>query len=243
MSKIIRAEKKQEYTVLDRGFLNDARLSWKAKGILAYMLSMPDDWFFYIDELKKHASDGDKSFRSGFNELKSYGYVKRFPVYVDKRIAKWETIVYEVPQNVQVGNQNPSSIDLDNEGLLNTDFKLNTELLNTDKKILPEFAIPYKSIVDYLNEKAGTSYRYTSKKTRQLIRARFQEGFTEDDFQTVIIKKVCSWLHDEKMNKFLRPETLFGTKFESYLNEKVGGQHAKIKRNQTTTQFTDGINF
>ncbi|MFP3499402.1 hypothetical protein SB759_34865, partial [Pseudomonas sp. SIMBA_059] len=83
MGNIIRVEKKQNYTVLDNGFLQDKRLSWKAKGILAYMLSMPDDWYFRMDELMKHSADGEKSFRSGFNELKDYGYVKRFPVYKD----------------------------------------------------------------------------------------------------------------------------------------------------------------
>ncbi|RKQ16958.1 hypothetical protein D8M03_08760 [Lysinibacillus endophyticus] len=248
MSKIIRAEKNENYTVLDQGFLKNRRLSWKAKGILAHMLSKPDDWYFRIDELMKHATDGDRSFRSGLNELKNYGYVERFPVYVDHKIVKWETIVYEVPpklllEKVQEGNHNPTSINQGNAALLNTDFKLNTELQNTDKKDIVEFSIPYKKIIDFLNEKAGTSYRHNTKNTRKLIKARFQEGFTEDDFQTVIIKKVVSWQDDPKMSKFLRPETLFGTKFESYLNEKVGEKHAKYSGNQTTAQFTDGIHF
>ncbi|MCP1145783.1 helix-turn-helix domain-containing protein [Lysinibacillus endophyticus] len=136
---IIRVEKNENYVVLDRGLLNDARLSWKAKGILAYMLSMPDDWVFYVEELMKHGADGEKSFRSGFNELKKFGYLERFPVYENHQIVKWETIVYEVPQNllaqnVQEGNSNPPSINQKKEALLNTDFKLNTELLNTDIK-------------------------------------------------------------------------------------------------------------
>ena len=75
-------------------------------------------------------------------------------------------------------------------------------------------------IVEYLNEKSGKNFRYSSKKTKDLIQARLNEGFTVDDFKTVIDKKVAEWKDDGKMNQFLRPETLFGTKFESYLNQK-----------------------
>lgn len=79
-------------------------------------------------------------------------------------------------------------------------------------------AIPYAEIVASLNEAAGTSYRPTSKKTRQLIHARWAEGFRLPDFEAVIGTMSAAWLHDPKMAAYLRPETLFGTKFESYLN-------------------------
>lgn len=76
-----------------------------------------------------------------------------------------------------------------------------------------------KAIVAYLNQKAGTSYRASTKETRKHIKARLEEHFTVEEFKTVIDKKVRGWLHDPEMSKFLRPQTLFGTKFESYLNE------------------------
>lgn len=79
-------------------------------------------------------------------------------------------------------------------------------------------AIPYAEIVAALNEAAGTSYRPTSKKTRQLIHARWAEGFRLPDFEAVIATMSAAWLNDPKMAAYLRPETLFGTKFESYLN-------------------------
>ena len=77
-----------------------------------------------------------------------------------------------------------------------------------------------KSVVDYLNSVCVTKYRYQTPKTQKLIRARLSEGFTEDDFKTVIDKKYAQWGNDSKMSEYLRPETLFGTKFESYLNQK-----------------------
>jgi uncharacterized phage protein (TIGR02220 family) len=91
---------------------------------------------------------------------------------------------------------------------------------------------PYSKIINYLNTKAGTQYKSTSKKTQTLIKARFSERFTEQDFYKVIDNKVATWLNDSKMNKFLRPETLFGTKFEGYLNEKGGSNGQNSGNNQ-----------
>lgn len=75
-------------------------------------------------------------------------------------------------------------------------------------------------IVRYLNEHAGTQYKETSKTTRNVIIARLNEGFSIDDFKTVIYKKCKEWC-DTDMAKYLRPQTLFGTKFEAYLNQPI----------------------
>ncbi|UQZ52564.1 phage replisome organizer N-terminal domain-containing protein [Bacillus subtilis] len=85
--------------------------------------------------------------------------------------------------------------------------------------------IPYKLIIDLLNKVAGTRYRHTTDKTRKLIKKLWKDGFRFEDFKHVILVKTEEWLHDPAMNKFLRPETLFGTKFESYLNQKGGLSH------------------
>ncbi|QIW17139.1 phage replisome organizer N-terminal domain-containing protein [Bacillus thuringiensis] len=82
-------------------------------------------------------------------------------------------------------------------------------------------SIPYQEIVDYLNMKAKTNYKYTSKKTQDLIRTRWKEGFRLNHFQQVIDIKVSQWIDNTEMSGYLRPITLFGTKFESYLNEKT----------------------
>lgn len=83
--------------------------------------------------------------------------------------------------------------------------------------------IPYEKIIDYLNRKTNSHYRPTSKATRRLIKARYNEGFTDTDFKTVIDKKCAEWLQDGNMVQYLRPETLFGTKFEAYLNQPDTG--------------------
>ena len=75
-------------------------------------------------------------------------------------------------------------------------------------------------IIQYLNMRAGTKYKSNTAKTKQLINERINEGFTIDDFKTVIDKKCVEWAGTE-YEKYLRPNTLFGTKFESYLNQNI----------------------
>lgn len=94
----------------------------------------------------------------------------------------------------------------------------------------------YKYIVELLNKKAGTNYKPTSKKTQSLIRARLNDGFTSEDFECVIDNMCAEWLRDKKMQPYLRPETLFGTKFEGYLNRKP-----KRGKQQMQADDLDGI--
>lgn len=83
-----------------------------------------------------------------------------------------------------------------------------------------------REVVEYLNKKTNQKYKATSKATKAKIKARLNECYTLDDFIVVIDKKASEWLNDEKMSKYLRPETLFGSKFENYLNQPV------VKRSQ-----------
>lgn len=78
----------------------------------------------------------------------------------------------------------------------------------------------YAIIVDYLNLRAGTQYKHSSEDTRKLIRDRMAEGYTVDDFKAVIDKKTGEWKGTDK-ERYLRPVTLFGTKMESYVNQKI----------------------
>ena len=92
----------------------------------------------------------------------------------------------------------------------------------TDKNNGPKESGTIAEIIDYLNVKIGSHYKPGTPGTVRLIKARMKEGFSTKDFRTVIDKKVSSWGTDPKMQQYLRPETLFGSKFESYLNEQTG---------------------
>lgn len=99
-----------------------------------------------------------------------------------------------------------------------------------DKEKTP--SLPYKNIIEHLNNEADKKYKHTTGKTQTLIKARFNEGFNEEDFINVINNMVREWKGDNKMDRYLRPETLFGTKFESYLNQAT-----------TITNNSDGDSF
>lgn len=99
-------------------------------------------------------------------------------------------------------------------------------ITDADNNILPEI----KEIIQYLNDVCGTRYRYQTKGTQEHINARLKEGYTVDDFKMVIDKKFEEW-HGTDMEKFLRPETLFAGKFESYLNQKTVRNHQTNAKN------------
>ena len=99
------------------------------------------------------------------------------------------------------------------------------------KEVQPKANL-YKEIIDYLNLKSNRSYKSNTQKTISVINARLNEGFNIDDFKKVIDIKVKDWLNNKDMSKFLRPETLFGNKFEGYLNS------IPTKKNETNNEFS-----
>ncbi|EJT6662890.1 conserved phage C-terminal domain-containing protein [Clostridium perfringens] len=100
---------------------------------------------------------------------------------------------------------------------------------NKDSSIKDSNSIIYSRIIEYLNSKTGKSYKSTTRKTQSLIKARIDEGFNEEEFFKVIDSKVSEWKGTE-YEKYLRPETLFGNKFEGYLNQELGAGTKEISK-------------
>lgn len=113
-------------------------------------------------------------------------------------------------------NRGCSSNDTTKTNLLNYLTTKNTNDLKSIKDKL-EF------ILNYLNIKANVNYRITNRRTVGLITARLREGFTPEDFKVVIDKKVSEW-SSTNFEQYLNPFTLFGDKFELYLNQKVASK-------------------
>lgn len=145
---------------------------------------------------------------------------------------KWYSINYEKLRLLEstndvpnLGRRSTQNGQMDVPNLGKPIPETNTETTSEIKEYIVE-------IVNYLNNVCGSSYRLTSKKTQTLIKTRLVEGFTVDNFKTVIDTKAKEWLRTEQA-KYLRPETLFGTKFESYLQQgKVEGKHGSSKGNR-----------
>lgn len=140
--------------------------------------------------------------------------------------------------SIQLSEKNPTGYGKKSERGTEKNPYQKTNLLNNkstkDKENVEQSStIPYSDIINYLNKKAGTDFRSTSKDNQKHISARWNEGYKLEDFFLVIDIKVSEWKNDTKMYPYLRPSTLFGTKFESYLQQAVrcknGGQPKKYK--------------
>ena len=213
---VIKVEKNKNYTVMSNYHLKEQDMSLKAKGLLSVILSLPEDWNYSIAGLVAICKENETSIKSTLEELKQFGYlkvIKKMPNETSSGRIEYEYIIYEKKQDIEkqeVENLGVEVLGVENQGQLNTN-KLSTNELNTNN---------YKYIVDFLNSEANTNYRHTTNKTQSLIRARMKEGFTLEDFKQVISNKCNEWKGTD-FEKYLRPETLFGTKFESYLNSKT----------------------
>ncbi len=159
--------------------------------------------------------ESEKSIQVNFEEL-----IKRREVNKNSINHKEEDIsIPEYPKQINKDtlskdmNRGCSSKDTAKTNLLNYLTTINTNDLKSIKDKL-EF------ILNYLNTKANVNYRITNRKTVGLITARLREGFTSEDFKVVIDKKVSEW-SGTSFEQYLNPFTLFGDKFELYLNQKV----------------------
>ena len=187
----------------------------------------------YLDEKDHLALDQNNAYTECIHNVSTLDTQDSIgKVSIDKNI------IYNIPKQ---GGQKVEKIPLHH-----------TDELNCD---ITSYCI---EIINYLNAAIGTKYRYQSKLTQRLINARFKEGYTVDDFKTVIDKKAKEWKGTE-MEQFLRPETLFGTKFESYLNAPIKSrsicgagnktQHFENEREYSTNECNnllkdiDDINF
>lgn len=115
-----------------------------------------------------------------------------------------------------------------NETICNTEIDIEKEI-DKEIDINKEEKIPYKEIIDCLNKFAKTNYRHTSQVTKDKIKARWNDGFRLNDFETVIKNKCSEWMGTD-MEKYLRPKTLFGNNFESYLNQKVSKENSNTDK-------------
>ncbi|MFW3568667.1 conserved phage C-terminal domain-containing protein [Staphylococcus caprae] len=144
---------------------------------------------------------------------------------------KWYSINYEKLEGMKRPSyqNDTTSVSKRNDGVYQNDMTntrdyteittetTNNNILSPSSTVEP---IPYKEIVAYLNDKTNKNYKHTTGKTRRFIEARWNEDFRLDDFKKVIDIKTSEWLGTSQ-EKYLRPETLFGTKFEGYLNQET----------------------
>lgn len=237
------------YTNTSNQLVRDASLTWKARGIFNYLWSQANEWQFYVSEVAQHSKDGENALQTGLQELEEHGYLKRINRHSKKgkfdgldwilddmgslnRQAE-NTVNGEMQEKTPKKAEKPSDVktagrekrQTENRRLRNNNNKYYQykEITNKRKNgsVKAEPKAIHKEVIDYLNDKIGARYKASSDVSKRLIDARVKEGYKLDDFKQVIDNKVATWAQDQKMSKYLRPQTLFGTKFESYLNERT----------------------
>ncbi|MBJ8106034.1 MULTISPECIES: DnaD domain protein [Bacillus cereus group] len=198
---IFRVKKDNNYSVINNTGLKDKSLSWKAKGILAYALTLPDDWTFHISELAQHAKDGEDSLRTGINELKKAGYVKRYPVRdkQTKKITSWETEIYETPHREKPHRENPEveKPHRENPTLLSTN-ELSTEIPSTN--LTNDDDVDKHHLID---EEFQKSYNYLLQNNIPLSETAMQDlGEFSDVLGSQIIKEAVDRAVDQNAKRW-----------------------------------------
>ena len=239
--------KKANFTTIHNKLISDSSISLKAKGIMLYMLSKPVGWNYNPKDIANNSKDGLESVYSGLKELIEAKYISRrknkdgtvdYFVFEDKE--ENNIIDYQEKPNQEKPNQEKPNQEKPNQDFADVLIIKDSNNTEYSKKELnnKENIKEIEEVVNYLNEKAGTKYKSNSKNTTKHIKARLNDGYTLEDFKTVIDKKCSEWLNTD-MEKYLCPDTLFGSKFEKYLNQKINGPGVNNKNTQNNVAAQD----
>lgn len=231
-------EQPNYYSILTASVRYDKDLNANEKILFSEITALSNK-YGYCTASNKYFSNlfqaDERSIRRWISNLKQHGYIKMNLITKDKEIIARR--IYPMSgggdRNVrgygqkcpEGGDRNVLYNNTSNNNTSNNNNILSGKEPDPEEKENSEITqktddIPYDRVIKYLNAKAGTNYRATNKATQRLIKARFNEGMTTKDFKKVIDNKCDDWLKDPKMCGYLRPATLFGSKFESYLNQK-----------------------
>lgn len=209
MANIIKGRFDQPFVTLYNEAVQDPELTARAKGVHAYLLSLPGDWVVRAKELHNHFKEGRDAIIVALNELVAQEYVEKRENRDGGRFDGVTYIVYPVKYQMAI-----------QMGLIRADGEQIPKADPPKKPDKPLDEIPYKDIIEHLNEKAGKSFKHTTKATQKAISGRWNDGHGVDQFKHVIDVKTEEWLGTD-MEKHLNPDTLFRpSNFEKYLNQK-----------------------
>lgn len=127
---VFRIEKQKNYTVMSNYHLQDRTLSYKAKGLLSFMLSLPEDWDYSMKGLVTVSKENIKAIRSILNELKEHGYLEIQQTRGEKGYYKYEYIIREIPLDVLQEKNNPDT----QKGYIDTGDSEKEQQINTNKQ-------------------------------------------------------------------------------------------------------------
>lgn len=176
---VFKIEKNKNYTIMSNYHLRDKNLSFKAKGLLSFMLSLPEDWDYSLNGLVAVSKESKKAIRGIINELREHGYLVTEQARGEKGYYKYNYIIYEEPHIVEIEKNNPDTQKgYADEGNTEKDTQINTKEINTKKQI--------DKIDKTINEETYSESNDEEKArkhhsiTKDLIKRKFLE---EDDVE------------------------------------------------------------
>ena len=234
---IFKIEKRENpFVMIDKETISDINLTWKAKGILAYLLSLPPDWKIYLSELEKHARDGRDSLRSGLKELEDLGYIHSEQIRDESgKIIGVQRRVFEKPAKQtrqptngfsEIGKSNvgkPATTNIYNTNKHSTNIQEKHTGLHPHTQKVAENTENYTT--DSYQERIQSIVHYYDKKKRE-------SGFTDplrplrdsdkQDLNSLIIREGVDWVFDRIDVYF--DEELYGSgdaQIQHFLDEEV----------------------
>lgn len=166
--------------------------------------------------------------------------IKHWKIHNYIRNDRYKPTIYTEEKKKLIEQENKEYIvGIPNGNQTDTQYRIGKDSLVKDNKnnVVNDIYTPQiKEVIDYLNEKTNKNFRATTKKTQTLIKGLLKNKYTVEDIKKVIDIKVKQWGKDKKMKIYLRPETLFGSKFEAYLNEEPPKEHYDIKIDHSDLQ-------
>lgn len=198
----ISKDKENPYVMVNKTFVNDSSISWKAKGVLLYLLSKPDDWKVYENDIVKHARDGRDSVRSAIKELIKAGYISRTRQRDEMgRLTVSEYVVYEVSSKdgksnigkTNIGKSNTTNNNLTNNNITKEDYTIKNGVIlhPSSKDAIPSLVNLYDSddpfIKEYLRvmSKHGLRHKKMTEANYDDVISKvqtLQENFTVKEF-------------------------------------------------------------
>ena len=227
------------YGIIPKSIMRDTEISAEAKAIYAYLSSFAGSGntaFPSVSLMCHELGMGENRFYKHRKQLVDKDYISIEKV--QEQNGTWQNNVYTLinkpyrqneggRQNAGMENEYMDIEGMENEGTNNNSSinnnLTNNNLTNKDHSTAKAERIPYKEIIDYLNQETGRNYSHSANKNKDLIKARWNEGFRVDEFKKVIDKKVADAKNPNHFfsEAYLRPQTLFSNKFDGYLNQPI----------------------
>ena len=234
----VKVEKSNDYTVISNVFLRDKKLSLKAKGMLAVIMSLPNNWDFSINGLDKIISEGKRAIYSTIDELIECGYCQRKQLRAEIGFGEMEYTFSEKPkQNVHTHNVDAQVVDTHNAPQYNTD-RLSTDKEEVNKKDNNDFDCFWSLYPNKVaKEKCLSKWRKLSKNDKEKILDTIKDFINNKPFETYNHPNPLTYLNQARWNdeivkkgiKIISPGLEDETKEKIYFRWEGEGNSIKLR--------------